>query len=261
MDKRLIYFVSALLVLVLAALSLSIRWAASQPAQSSSSLDSSRTSPTLDLDSSASVPAATQPFDSPTRAVTVPAGIAESPTVVPTVAPTPLPTLAPQAAATALNLYQPQLAAQGGDPNFRIVIPAIGVDAGIASLGWHTESQNGQLLAVWDDPQYAVGYIINSVVPGASGNTVMIGHNNIFGAVFRKLAELKRGATIEVLFQGERYAFTVTEVKILKETGATPEQQAAILRYFDPTPDTRLTLLSCWPESGNTHRVVVVAKP
>jgi hypothetical protein len=82
------------------------------------------------------------------------------PTGAPTTAPTPLPTIAPQAAATALSLYQPQLAAQGGDPNFRIAIPVIGVDAGIATLGWHTESQNGQLAAVWDDPQYAVGYLL-----------------------------------------------------------------------------------------------------
>jgi sortase (surface protein transpeptidase) len=88
----------------------------------------------------------------------------------------------------------------------------------------------------------------------------MIGHNNIYGSVFKRLVELTRGAKINILFQGQQFEFTVTEVRILREAGATPEQKSATLRYFDPTPDTRLTLLSCWPETSNTHRVVV-AKP
>jgi sortase A len=259
MDKRLIYFLLALLLLVVGALAVSFGWASrGQLAPATPEATPVVQSTLTPLGRGSTQTFTLQPEVTPTEVVTTMAINQPTASVPPA---TPLPTIAPQAAATALGLYQPQLAAQGGDPTFRIAIPDIDVDAGIATLGWHTEDQNGGLVAVWDDPQYAVGYVVSSAIPGANGNTVMIGHNNIFGAVFRKLSELKRGATIDILFQGEHHAFMVTEVKILKETGATPEQQAATLRYFDPTPDTRLTLLSCWPETSNTHRVVVIAKP
>jgi len=32
-------------------------------------------------------------------------------------------------------------------------------------------------------------------------------------------------------------------------------------RWIAPTDDERLTLVTCWPYTNNTHRVVVVAKP
>ena len=180
------------------------------------------------------------------------------PTPVPA---TPLPTIAPEVAATALSLYQQGSAGQGGDPNFRLIIPDIRVDSGIATLGWHTEKVNGQLTAVWDDPQEAVGYLVSSALPGTKGNTVMIGHNNIYGAVFKHLYDLEAGAVVQVVVQGTRYEYVVSKVILLRETGITPEQKATNLRYFDPTLDTRLTLLSCWPESSNTYRIVVIAKP
>ncbi len=88
-----------------------------------------------------------------------------------------------------------------------------------------------------------------------------MGHNNIYGAVFQRLSELSAGTRIDVWLDGALTAYSVSEVLILEEAHATPEQRAANLRYLDPTTDTRLTLVSCWPEAGNSHRVVVIAYP
>lgn len=180
--------------------------------------------------------------------VATPTPIISSPTVPPT--------LAPQAVATTVTLFQ-----NASNPNFRLSIPAIGVASGITTLGWHTEDVNGQKLAVWDDPGAAVGYVVSSAPPGGVGNTVMLGHNNIDGAVFKHLSELSAGARIEVWLDGTLAAYSVSEVLILEEANASPEQRAANLRYLDPTTDIRLTLVSCWPENGNSHRVIVIAYP
>jgi LPXTG-site transpeptidase (sortase) family protein len=32
-------------------------------------------------------------------------------------------------------------------------------------------------------------------------------------------------------------------------------------RWIGPFNDERLTLVTCWPYTNNTHRVIVVAKP
>ncbi len=32
-------------------------------------------------------------------------------------------------------------------------------------------------------------------------------------------------------------------------------------QWMQPTPDERLTLISCWPYWTNTHRVIIVARP
>ena len=202
----------------------------------------------------------------PATATSIP-GVASATltSVLPSLTPPPLatllPTIPPQAAATALRLYTQQGAGQKADPNYRLIIASISVDSAITTLGWRTETQNGQLVTLWDDPRDAVGYLVNSALPGAPGNTVMIGHNNIFGSVFRQLSALKAGGVIQILMQGRRFNYKVEQVLIRKEVGATAGQKAETLRYFDPTPEARLTLLSCWPESTNTHRVVVIAKP
>jgi 23S rRNA-/tRNA-specific pseudouridylate synthase len=38
-------------------------------------------------------------------------------------------------------------------------------------------------------------------------------------------------------------------------------EQLAQTAFFASTSDERLTLLSCYPFTGNTHRIAVIAKP
>jgi sortase A len=143
-----------------------------------------------------------------------------------------------------------------------IVIPALGVDAPVVEVGWEARIVNdGELGNVWQTADYAAGYHRQSAPIGRAGNTVISGHNNIKGAVFKDLYDLKTGDPI-FLYSGDRtWAYVVTNKFVVREEGASPERRTKNARWIDPTPDERLTLVSCYPQWANTHRVVVVARP
>ena len=48
---------------------------------------------------------------------------------------------------------------------------------------------------------------------------------------------------------------------ILPEQDQSIEVRLANATYIRPTEDERLTIVSGWPERGNTHRTVVIALP
>jgi sortase A len=110
-------------------------------------------------------------------------------------------------------------------------------------------------------PAYAVGWSDTSAAIGQPGNTVFVGHNNEFGEVFRGLEELQAGDEVFVRsVKGDR-AYRVGETALFEEEYAPLEQRLENARWLAPTPDERLTLITCWPYYSNTHRIVVVARP
>jgi sortase A len=144
----------------------------------------------------------------------------------------------------------------------RLEVPAIKLDIPVVELGWSTKKNTeGQVFSEWDVADFAAGWHKNSALPGAAGNVVMSGHNNIKGAVFRQLDRLKRGDEVIVYAGNEPYTYAVDEVLILPEKYAALEQRKANAAYIKPTTDDRLTLVSCWPRNDNTHRIVVIARP
>lgn len=144
----------------------------------------------------------------------------------------------------------------------RLLIPAIKADIAVVELGWSTKKDaTGAIFSEWDVADYAAGWHKNSSLPGQPGNIVLSGHNNIKGAVFRELDQLKRGDKIELMAGGVEYDYTVDEVLIVPEKYASAEQRAANVRYIQETADDRLTLVSCWPRNDNTHRIIVIARP
>ncbi len=145
-------------------------------------------------------------------------------------------------------------------PN-RIVLPTISVDSRVQDVGWKVEMLNGQQYSEWLVADYAVGWHKTSALPGADGNTVMAGHNNINGEVFKNLIDLKIGDEIFVFADDKVYRYAVAQKLLVKEAGATFEQRLQNAQWIAPTNDGRLTLVSCWPYSNNTHRVIIVAKP
>ena len=170
-------------------------------------------------------------------------------TAPPTVAP-PRPTAAPVA---------PSIPAKS--PPDRIAAPTIGLDSKVIEVGWKTIKQGNQWFSEWDTADYAVGFHKLSARPGASGNTVFSGHNNIRGEVFRDLVDLNIGDPISVWADGREYKYLVTDKFIVREVGASLEQRMANAQWIAATDDERITLVSCWPYWTNTHRVVVVARP
>lgn len=143
----------------------------------------------------------------------------------------------------------------------RVIIPAIGVDSRIVEVSTQVTEQDGQLVSEWQVADYAVGYHNTSALPGAPGNTVMTGHNNINGEVFRNLSDLKSGDEVFVLADNQPYRYIVAQKLLVKEKGVPMEQRLQNAVWIGPTADVRLTLVSCWPYTSNTYRVIIVAKP
>lgn len=144
-----------------------------------------------------------------------------------------------------------------------IRIPAINLETDVVevSLEQHT-ADDGQTYFQWQVPAgYLVGWHGNSARLGQPGNTVLNGHHNIFGEVFRHLIDLETGDEITLSDSHETYTYRVTTKEILPELGQPLEVRLENARWMEPTTDERITLISCWPYTGNSHRLVIVAQP
>ncbi len=143
-----------------------------------------------------------------------------------------------------------------------ISIPAIDVEAPVMPLDLREREVEGvkvQRLAVPDG--YVVGWDQTSAEPGSTGNVIMTGHNNLWGAVFGNLEKLEPGDEIAIWGEHGVFSYFVSEVLILEEEGQPIEVRLANAQWISQTTDSRLTLVTCWPRRGNSHRLVVVAFP
>jgi sortase A len=192
----------------------------------------------------------TTPFENPLTVI--PSTPFENPlTVVP-----PTPTLAP------IPVVQSAIIAQVGTlpKAAHINIPAINVRAAVVEMGWLIQEQNGQQVTEWQLPENDVGHQLGSANPGEQGNVVLSGHNNLYAAVFRKLYTLKPGDQLTLFNTANRgFLYRVSQSYIVQEQDVSYEQQLANARVLLPSGDARLTLISCWPETNNTHRAIVIA--
>jgi len=162
---------------------------------------------------------------------------------------------------TALATVPPTPATPASPPD-RIVIPAIELDAPVEPVGWHVEKVNGVDTSVWDVPhRRAAGWLKTSAPAGQPGNTVLDGHHNIYGEVFKRLIDLQPGDKIDLHANQRVYHYAVTEKHLLLELGQPVEVRLANARWIEATPDERLTLVTCWPYTSNTHRLIIVARP
>jgi LPXTG-site transpeptidase (sortase) family protein len=143
-----------------------------------------------------------------------------------------------------------------------ISIPAIGVDAPIVVVELQEIEYLRETLLQWAAPNFhAVGWHGTSAPLGIPGNTVLNGHHNIYGEVFRHLDELQVGDLIFVTSGQKTFSYRVEETFLLPERFKPVEQRLSNAQWILPTFDERLTLISCWPYESNTHRVVVLAAP
>ncbi len=182
--------------------------------------------------------------------------------------PSPLPAVTPTPNVSLPGLLAPTVSWATSSPwtdhlaPTRLLIPSIALDAPVEAVGWHIETQAGVQAKVWDAPLYfAVGWLNSSAPVGAPGNTVLDGHHNIYGEVFKNLINLNEGDTI-MLYAGD-YArdYRVDQKLLLEEAGQPLEARQANARHIQPTNDERLTLVTCWPYTGNSHRLIVIAFP
>lgn len=151
-----------------------------------------------------------------------------------------------------------------GQPQ-RLQIPSIGVDAPVRDVGLsavYDSSQGTDIFYQWQVPQYyAVGWHHNSAPLRQPGNTVLNGHQNVFGEVFRDLEDLEIGDGIIMYDEKGSRLYEITNKEILLERGQSEEERQANALWIQPTADERITLVTCWPYTDNSHRLVIVAKP
>jgi sortase A len=189
------------------------------------------------------------------------------PTLVPTQTPTPFnhfitfpgqdPGEAPGLAATPSATPIPT-----GSPPERLTIPSIGLDAPVEISQSYSVKVQGQSYLEWAPPdRFAAGWQQGSAPLGVVGNTVLNGHNNVHGDVFARLEDVRLGDTISIASGGKIFSYRVTNRMILPEKYQELAIRAANAQWIQPSQDERLTLVTCWPLNGNSHRLILVAAP
>lgn len=162
-----------------------------------------------------------------------------------------------------INLLQidQQIKAEKNIPD-RIVIPAIGLNAPIELAALLRVTVSGYSFDQWTAPaHFAAGWHQNSAGLGEVGNTVINGHHNDFGEVFKQLIDLKVGSTFTLYSKQKGFTYTVNNIILLQEKGATLRQRIYNARWIGQTNDERVTLVTCWPYESNSHRLIIVASP
>lgn len=109
---------------------------------------------------------------------------------------------------------------------------------------------------------FATGWHAGSAPIGVIGNTVISGHHNAFGEVFKDLKDLEIGDVIKLFSEdGEEFEYIISNKMILPEMDESLDIRLDNGRWILPTEDERLTLVTCWPEDSNSHRLIIVAVP
>lgn len=216
------------------------------------------------------LPPPTQPLPSPTADMGQPAA---APTTV-SASPTPSATAVPPTPRPAAPPV-----AQAGSP-VRLVFPDLQIDAKVVPMGWEVIQTASGPRSEWVIPKNDAGHHINSALLGQNDNLVISGHNNIYARVFERISlawdddarirvdnytdrsEILNGRTITLYdAAGQAYQYAVTDFLRLKDTGVPVEQRSANARFMNPTGEAQLTIITCWPPTNNTHRLIVIAKP
>jgi LPXTG-site transpeptidase (sortase) family protein len=144
----------------------------------------------------------------------------------------------------------------------RLVIPTIQLDVPIEATQYEEVEILGVTYRQWLAPDSrTVGWQATSASLGMHGNTVLVGHHNIYGEVFRDLALLEVGDPIRVYSNQKVSEYRIKLKMILPEKYETVDTRLENARWIHPTLDERVTLVTCWPYETNTHRLILVAEP
>ncbi len=175
------------------------------------------------------------PGDDGTGLGPAPTAIPESPSDIPAATATSIATTTATATATATIDPRALL------PN-RLRIPAMFLDSPVQEV----KLDFGQ----WQVSPMDIGHHEGSGNPGQVGNVVLAGHRDINSALFRDLDRLKPGDDVYVSNSLAEYHYIVLESMVVG-----PDHT----EVMDPTPDRRLTLITCTPIGIDTQRLVVIA--
>ncbi len=143
----------------------------------------------------------------------------------------------------------------------RLVIKSINLDTPVVKASWRKVMYEGYVFDQFKAPKNAAGWHPNSALLGEVGNTVLNGHNNIDGEVFRYLDKVAIGDYIQVYSEDQVFTYVVTNNMKFLEAGESSKVRMQNASWIGESNDERLTLVTCWPYESNTHRLIVVARP
>jgi sortase A len=146
-------------------------------------------------------------------------------------------------------------------PITRIVAESISLDAQVIEVGWIQEIRSGVPTNIWTVADFAAGWHKNTALPGQGGNIVLSGHHNIKGEVFRYTIDLNVGDMVTLYMGDQPYYYTVVDKFIVKDKDEPDAVRRENAKWIGPFNEERLTLVTCWPYTNNTHRAIVIAKP
>ena len=131
----------------------------------------------------------------------------------------------------------------------RVRIESVGIDTEVASVGYVFKSGRLQ----YDVPRSGAGQYTGTGAPGQPGNAVIAGHvsSRSGPAVFRDLANVSLGETIE-LFRGDQvFRYEVIELRVVP---------ADAIEVMQGSSEAMLTLITCSRDENFKDRVVVIGK-
>lgn len=145
-------------------------------------------------------------------------------------------------------------------PPDRLSIKRLALDVPVVPVGMVPVPGPGAFVRPAMPKGKVAGWLTSSASFGQPGNIVLTGRHQAKDlTVFYGLWNLETGDEI-ILYGGEQARrYFVAEVLILPEQDQPLEVRLANAEYIQPTEDERLTLVTGWPEEGNTHRTVVIA--
>jgi LPXTG-site transpeptidase (sortase) family protein len=134
----------------------------------------------------------------------------------------------------------------------RLVIPKIAVNA---PLLFPATTEPDELL---EELEHGVIHYPGTSMPGQEGNAFVTGHSSNYAwsrgnykSVFALLDQLDIGDEIVVFFEKHKYVYRVSEHRTVAASDTS---------VFDPSDDTRLTLMTCWPVGTVARRLIVTAQ-
>lgn len=150
---------------------------------------------------------------------------------------------------------------RGMDADYWLTIPAINLEAPIVAFSPRENEIDGVTVLRLPVPNsFATSWDARSAAPGGPGNTVISGHSNAYGGVFGDLDQLGIGAEIAVWSELGVFSYYVSSVQYVEEKDVPLPQRYENARvWLGPSADTRVTLITCWPESDSSMRLIVVA--
>jgi len=139
------------------------------------------------------------------------------------------------------------------DPNFSIVVPKIGANAGILP-NINPADEKIYLEAL----KHGVAHAQGTAFPGEGGHIFLFAHSTdyiwnvgYYNAVFYLLYKLEKDDEVNLFYKGQRYVYRVSDKAMVN-----PSQVEYLTRK---TNREFLTLQTCWPPGTTLKRLLIFA--